>query len=449
MPDIFISYRTRDTLHEAVTLNETLSRIFGQDVVFFDKNRLECGTKWPETVEKSLLEAKVVLVLFSNAIEWLGVNELGDRRIDEEEDWVRKEVALALAQNKTVMPLLFGDNVSLPPKKKLPPDIQELCDCHTKTLRMTHWKDDTEPLMTSLMEIGIRAINSNESDIIHNLGWNIFFNRFTTYSVGEIIRVNCDRQESYENGILDHFLINESKNKNQVYFIPACTTQNPDSLAKRLIFELKDNDKNIAFLKNQFEIIFLKFEVKLNKHTTFTSLWKQIQKCLVTDADSPAQLANDSLLRDKSFIILTFKVTEKQWDKTYILDHLSYFLSRFSPNENCPKKYIILFVFEFKNLHKLTEFEVNNKINPIKDLANEISDFNLHLCSILKPVGEDEVKTWFTDVVSDANSDAVDELISILKENHPANCVQDGFFNMEIVEEMQLAAYRHFVGSQS
>jgi hypothetical protein len=449
MADIFISYRIDDTLKEAVALDKTLSGKFGQEFIFFDKNRLERGDKWPETLKRYLLEAKVVLVLFSNAKAWLGVNDFGDRRIDEEEDWVRKEVALALAQNKTVIPLLIGNNVSLPPKEKLPPDIQTLCDRQASIIRMDHWDDDTEHLMTFLMRLGTSTIDLNTNEFVPKSGWEVFFKRFNTCPMGEIIKFNCDRKESYESGILRHFSCHRSDDRSQVIFIPACASQKPESLAKRLILELIDNEKKIAYLKECSEISFLKFKAKLDMHDTYTSIWSEVQLRFSSDAADPILLANSNFTSNNDYIILTFNVTEKQWNKPAFSEHLSYFLSRFHSNATFSKRYILLFVFEFESLHKLEENEMNMRLAPIHALAEEQDNFHVHVCRILEPVSELEVRKWFRDVVSGVKSEVVDELISILKEIHPANCVKDGLFNMEIVEEMQFAAYRHFIDCQS
>jgi hypothetical protein len=95
----------------------------------------------------------VVLVLFSSAKAWLGINELGGRRIDDEEDFVRKEVALALGMDKYVIPLLFDDSGSLPPASKLPEDIQDLVYCKQVRIRLSHWDEDVAQLRYVLQGI--------------------------------------------------------------------------------------------------------------------------------------------------------------------------------------------------------------------------------------------------------------------------------------------------------
>lgn len=150
-PAIFISYRIADTLTQAGRLNDSLAKEFGKDAVFYDKNQLEGGDKWPDKLAETVRKASVVLVLVGSP-KWLGINEFGVRRIDDPEDWVRKEVEAALGNTqKLLIPILFND-AKLPPKEALPDTLKNLHNFQARIIREAHWEDDLQPLIKQLRD---------------------------------------------------------------------------------------------------------------------------------------------------------------------------------------------------------------------------------------------------------------------------------------------------------
>src|SRR5687768_7290607 len=122
---IFISYR-RDDSKEAVNwLFEKLKEKFGANVLFMDTGSIEAGDNWSEEIQQKLAEAEIVLVIIAK--EWLtkGSDEFGRRRIDNENDWVRKEIETAIQNNKTILPILL-DDAKMPPSTALPDPIKKL-----------------------------------------------------------------------------------------------------------------------------------------------------------------------------------------------------------------------------------------------------------------------------------------------------------------------------------
>jgi hypothetical protein len=130
MPAIFISYRRSDLSLEAEWIYNFICTFFGQDKVFFDKEGIESGKRWDNTLRLNILEANIVLILIGP--RWLFEQlESGKRRLDDPEDWVRKEVVASIESykknpNRTwVYPVLLNDT-KLPKKEWLPKEIQKL-----------------------------------------------------------------------------------------------------------------------------------------------------------------------------------------------------------------------------------------------------------------------------------------------------------------------------------
>ncbi|PZX52777.1 TIR domain-containing protein [Algoriphagus ratkowskyi] len=149
---IFISYRQSDTQSEASRLKENLEDIFGADRVFFDIETLEPGLNFAKAIEKTLFQSAVVLVLIGET--WIDVkDEEGNLRLFKEDDWVRKEVAMALAMEGTrVIPILVKDAKKLS-AAQLPENIKSLADFHWAELTIPRWKSDVEKLAHTLEKI--------------------------------------------------------------------------------------------------------------------------------------------------------------------------------------------------------------------------------------------------------------------------------------------------------
>jgi pterin-4a-carbinolamine dehydratase len=114
-----------------------------------DTSSIQAGAEWPSSISSALESARVVLVILGP--EWLRVsNEWGERRIDQENDWVRKEIEQALALNKEVIPVLV-DGARMPPAEKLPLSISPLPIRQAIEIRTTYWDHDIK-LVESRLE---------------------------------------------------------------------------------------------------------------------------------------------------------------------------------------------------------------------------------------------------------------------------------------------------------
>ncbi len=99
---------------------------YGADLVFRDATSLKPGAPWPTELREKVIEAEVVMVLIRDVQKWLGVGEDRQRRIDSEDDWVRKEIEAALRNRRNIIPVLI-DGASLVPST-LPESIRRLSE---------------------------------------------------------------------------------------------------------------------------------------------------------------------------------------------------------------------------------------------------------------------------------------------------------------------------------
>ena len=111
---IFISYRIADSNDLVCRLDRDLTEAFGERAVFRDKSRLEGGTKWATEIEHNAKTRRVMLAVIGP--KWQAVTfETGRRkgfpRLSDPKDWVRKEITLAFAAGRVVIPILLNDTL--------------------------------------------------------------------------------------------------------------------------------------------------------------------------------------------------------------------------------------------------------------------------------------------------------------------------------------------------
>lgn len=145
MTRVFISYRRDDAAGYAGRLHEALERKLGDGVVFRDVDTLQPGEDFVKAIDVRLSACSVVLVLIGR--EWLDASRPdGTRRLHEPYDFVRLEIASALAQpNVRVIPVLIED-AAMPSERDLPEPIRLLARRHAISLRDEAWDSDVDRL---------------------------------------------------------------------------------------------------------------------------------------------------------------------------------------------------------------------------------------------------------------------------------------------------------------
>ena len=452
MTSIFISYRVADTAPYARLLNDTLAHNVGQEAVFYDKKRLEDGDIWPEELERSIRESKIVLVLISDANKWLGGEESGKRRID----WVRKEVETAFNQDKIVIPVLINGG-EVPPADDLPESLRKITTIQARKLKDESW-DDSLPQFIQIIgeKLGVNTF-VNQNNFNQKFSWVSFFKTHALRMArkGQIITVNCDRHDTYGKGVINHFKEHYNRSGNMVFFVPACTSQKPVSLAKRLSFDLTMFNEDICLTyprvsaDKDSELDIIDFEASLfDFELTFSSTWKKCISSFQSDASDPVIFATDGVYREMDLILLVFRVSEIQWSEVdNLCEHIEFFISKFANQGSYSTKFILFFTLEIRTVHLSCEAPNNNfKINELRSLADKIKaipGINSYISPILRPVEEDEIKNWVSHIAPDIKQNTLTELIDIFRSNTLNNKEQPNLFNMEDVEEMQHAAYQY------
>ncbi len=140
MKPIFISYRRDDSAAEAALLKKYLEEELDNGLIFMDTQSIKVGSIWPNKLKNAIKTANVVIIVIGK--KWLKIaDEDGRRRIDDPNDWVRKEIENAEKVNALIMPVLV-DGAVFPNKNALPKAIEFVSEIMFIPIRRDYWDHD-------------------------------------------------------------------------------------------------------------------------------------------------------------------------------------------------------------------------------------------------------------------------------------------------------------------
>jgi hypothetical protein len=148
--NVFISYRRADTKGIAGRLADRLNEMPGIQKIFIDVDGIDPGANFVNRIDEALKQSDACLILIGN--KWMdsgnvqpGASEETNEkpRICEDGDFVRREVAGALASGKRVIPVLV-DDATMPEGEELPPDISPIVTANAVFLRHASFDQDLD-----------------------------------------------------------------------------------------------------------------------------------------------------------------------------------------------------------------------------------------------------------------------------------------------------------------
>ncbi|MEA3052005.1 MAG: hypothetical protein QOG72_908 [Sphingomonadales bacterium] len=162
MGSVFINYRRDDSAEAAQALYSQLSQLFSIANVFMDVNSIERGGIWPDRLASAVEECDAMICVIGP--NWLYARDAhGRRRIDMDQDWVRREIERALTRGISIYPVLVGGAEPLP-SEALPPSIAALSDRQASRLARSDWMGDLRNLVARLESDNVIADHHSSLD---------------------------------------------------------------------------------------------------------------------------------------------------------------------------------------------------------------------------------------------------------------------------------------------
>lgn len=134
---VFISYRRRDWPFTQ-RLRESLGKLIDAEI-FLDEEGID-DDDFERSILGSIRQADAVLLIVTE-------RTFDPQRIKNEGDWVRREVALALSLDKSVIPVTV-DAIPLPKPEDLPPDLRAISEKQTIPFYSTYFDAAVDKLAT-------------------------------------------------------------------------------------------------------------------------------------------------------------------------------------------------------------------------------------------------------------------------------------------------------------
>jgi formylglycine-generating enzyme required for sulfatase activity len=155
---IFINYRRGDDPQAVGRLFDWLQDVFKPEQLFLDVDDIGPGEDFLHVLSKRVMECDIFLAVIGKG--WIDARDVvGARRLDDPNDFVRREIAAAFDQNKRVIPVLVG-GASLPRAEQLPEALRALVSRNAVRLTYERFRADIEDLIRALQ----RALTEIEND---------------------------------------------------------------------------------------------------------------------------------------------------------------------------------------------------------------------------------------------------------------------------------------------
>ena len=148
---IFISYRRADAPGYVRGLLSDLRNIFGSNQVFLDMEDIGAGSDFPQIIEEAVSNCELLLAIIGPRWSEL-TDEHGRRRIEDSDDFVRLEIAAAVARKIPIIPVLV-ENSKMPKSSELPEDIKILAALQGISLTHDRWEDDMSRLFMAIENV--------------------------------------------------------------------------------------------------------------------------------------------------------------------------------------------------------------------------------------------------------------------------------------------------------
>jgi len=137
-PLIFVNYRGTDEAWAASAVWRVWAEHVGEHRVFLDSRSIRPGQPFDEELLNAVKASAVLLAVIGR--QWYGVQPGGRQLIDDEGDWVRREIVHAIQHDVHVIPVLVdGSQLTA---RELPDDLRAIVKFQYR--RISHRSSDSD-----------------------------------------------------------------------------------------------------------------------------------------------------------------------------------------------------------------------------------------------------------------------------------------------------------------
>jgi len=157
-PVLFISYRHADVPDAAARIAELLVHRYGLRSVFIDVEGLEPGRVFSDELKRAVRGSRAVVPIIGP--RWEGpLDTAGVPRISQADDWVAKELLMAIEGDSSVLPVLVQRTAV--DFTALPPSLRQLEPIQRTQARYEDMEHDLQRLFDALDQIVLPSQNAS------------------------------------------------------------------------------------------------------------------------------------------------------------------------------------------------------------------------------------------------------------------------------------------------
>jgi TIR domain len=139
-----------------------LEQAFPSERLFMDIDNIAPGLDFVQVLNDEVARCDVLIAIIGQG--WLAAtDETGQRRLDNEDDFVRIEIESALAQKKRVIPVLVND-ATMARAAELPEALRAFARCNAVRLTHERFRADVQGLIKSLEQVLVEADAARRAD---------------------------------------------------------------------------------------------------------------------------------------------------------------------------------------------------------------------------------------------------------------------------------------------
>ncbi|MFF3271097.1 toll/interleukin-1 receptor domain-containing protein [Streptomyces chrestomyceticus] len=152
MPEVFINYRNGDEENTAAMIEKELSRRFGSEVIFRASKSIKPGEDYTHSLLSNVRRSSLLLVVIGP--RWSSaLDGTGQRALENENDWTRKEILEAFTHGLLVVPVLVGRKMLPLKRSELPEALAGLADRQYRRFDYGSADDDLARLGNTVAEL--------------------------------------------------------------------------------------------------------------------------------------------------------------------------------------------------------------------------------------------------------------------------------------------------------
>jgi hypothetical protein len=275
--------------------------------------------------------------------------------------------------------------------------------------------------------------------------------------IGTISLVNCDRKSAYDT--FKSFFRQQQALPFQFYFIVGCPSQEPDSFAERLIYEVLEDvlmgeDNAIDFIREkgivegvevervEIPLLPMAFDADKSQLKFKKEFGKRLMRFNMTDVSLEDFIGEKAAQLKYDYFTFLYQLESDEWDTIATTPYIQWLVETFKKNKVKQPTFLFFFVVNMENAHIQKREDIMVEIHKIIAQNPE----SCGLIDALMPLQGTDLNRWVRER-GERSQAKIDDLVKKFSANLAleGKLKADGTMDMTHVEPLQGKIFAHFM----